>query len=205
MIKIDKSSEPIEWKKFRLTPGVCYEAKPELKKALLEEQGYICAYCMRRIPVRDSNSDETSRIEHIKCQTNYSHLALHYNNMVICCPGAINSDFHCDKKKEKSDITFSLFRHNIFDTISYETKSGKIKSSDSKWDNEINTILNLNNVLLQLHRKEVIDATRKVLADKRWKNAKLNEQLSKWQSLDKNGKRKAYCGVVIWYLSKKIK
>lgn len=66
MRKIIKQSEPKEWMVYRrFTPEADYEANPELRKSLLEEQGYICAYCMRRIPVRDKNSNETSRIEHI--------------------------------------------------------------------------------------------------------------------------------------------
>lgn len=42
MIKINKSREPREWTEYRLTTGVDYEAIPELRKALLKEQGYIC-------------------------------------------------------------------------------------------------------------------------------------------------------------------
>ncbi|MCF2598074.1 hypothetical protein I6E10_04830 [Phocaeicola barnesiae] len=63
MRKIQKQPEPREWTEYRLTPGAHYEASSELRQALLEEQGYLCAYCMRRIPVHDVNSNETTRIE----------------------------------------------------------------------------------------------------------------------------------------------
>jgi len=104
MIRINKGQEPNEWLQYRLTPGAKYEAIPELSGALLLEQGYICAYCMRRIPVKDKNSSETSRIDHIKCREHYPELELDYNNMIICCPGSIDSNFHCDRKKEYSGV-----------------------------------------------------------------------------------------------------
>ena len=44
MRKIVKGLEPLAWREFRNTPGVKYEAKPELRDALIQEQGYICAY-----------------------------------------------------------------------------------------------------------------------------------------------------------------
>lgn len=53
MIKIAKNKEPKEWTEYRNTPGVDYQSIPELVESLLKEQGYICAYCMRRIPHRD--------------------------------------------------------------------------------------------------------------------------------------------------------
>ncbi|MDM8338404.1 hypothetical protein [Mediterranea massiliensis] len=114
MRKIEKQSEPREWTAHRLTPGAKYEAKPELREALLKEQGYLCAYCMRRIPIRDTNSNETTRIDHILSRRNHPELQLNYSNMVVCCPGAITSDFHCDKQKGENDITFNLFEDHFF-------------------------------------------------------------------------------------------
>ena len=70
MKKIIKSKEPKEWTEYRLTPGVKYSPISELREALLKEQGYLCAYCMRRIPTKDGNSEETSRIEHLKSRKN---------------------------------------------------------------------------------------------------------------------------------------
>lgn len=205
MIRINKGQEPNEWRQYRLTPKAKYEATPELRKALLMEQGYICAYCMRRIPIKDKNSNETSRIDHIECRTDNEDKELDYSNMVICCPGSIDGNFHCDKKKGKTNIHFTLFDDHFINTISYETNSGKIKSSNSVLNNEINTILNLNNALLQLSRKQVIEAIRIILEKKQWANAQLKSKLSEWKSFDNEHRLKEYCGVVIWYLTKKLK
>lgn len=92
MIKIEKTHDPASWTARRLTPGAKYEATDDLRNALLKDQGYICAYCMRRIPVKDSGTDETTRIEHLIPQSALSQAeAMDYANMVICCPGAIQS------------------------------------------------------------------------------------------------------------------
>jgi len=199
MIRINKGQEPNEWLRYRLTPGVEYAAAPELRRALLVEQGYICAYCMKRI------SDDKSRIEHIKCRERYPEHKLDYNNMIICCSGETGTEFHCDRKKENSDISFSPFNTHFIDTISYETYNGKIKSSDSVWNNEINVILNLNNTRLQLNRKKVIESICIILGKKQWTKAQLKSELSKWQLPDNEHRLKEYCGVVIWYLTKKLK
>ncbi len=70
MILINKkaANEPDTWKAFKITPGVNYAPSDDLRNALLVEQGYICAFCMRTIPLsqRDPSEDETSKIAHIK-------------------------------------------------------------------------------------------------------------------------------------------
>jgi hypothetical protein len=74
MIRINKGTEPAEWTAKKLTSGFNkYEPITELREALLEEQGYICAYCMRSIPieVKDKNESETSKIEHINSRDSY--------------------------------------------------------------------------------------------------------------------------------------
>ena len=41
MILINKNKEPKEWTEYKSTPGVDYQAIPELVQSLLKEQGYI--------------------------------------------------------------------------------------------------------------------------------------------------------------------
>lgn len=205
MRKIIKQSEPKEWTEHRLTPGARYEAKPELRKSLLEEQGYICAYCMRRIPVRDKNSNETSRIEHILSREKYSDHELDYSNMVICCPGAINNDFHCDKRKGEGDISFNLFDDPFFTTLSYKSRTGEVDSSDAEYNCQINEMLNLNNRLLMHNRLNVLYGVIRVLDKIGWTVTNIMQQISKWDNKDTEGRYKEYNGIVLWYLNKKLK
>ena len=132
MIKITKSREPNKWTERKNTPGYSYEADPALRKSLLEEQGYICAYCMNRIDTSNS------KIEHIKCRSRYPELELVYNNMVICCKGNTENKLHCDSSKSDKDISFDLFSDFFADTISYKSKEGDILSSNGNYDKDIN-------------------------------------------------------------------
>lgn len=206
MIKINKGDEPDAWTQKKDTPGFTkYEPITELRDALLAEQGYICAYCMREIPTKDKGVKETSKIEHVKSRDDRPDLQLDYDNMVICCPGYINADDHCDKLKDGDSVSFSLFTNYFPNTLSYSTKSGEIKSSNTTWNKEINELLNLNNSMLAANRMNTIDGVHQVLLKKKWRKAKLQEKLEEWENLDNDGKRKAYCGIVIWYLKRKLR
>lgn len=204
MRKILKQLEPREWTKHRLTPGAKYEAVPELRKALLEEQGYLCAYCMRRIPIRDTNSNESTRIDHILSRTKHPELQLNYSNMVVCCPGAITSDFHCDKQKGENDITINLFEDHFFDTLSYSSKDGRIKSSDAESDRQINELLNLNHALLKRNRLETLRGVILMLNRIEWTSSNIRHQIEIWNQKDQQGHYKPYNSIVVWFLKKKM-
>lgn len=212
MILIKKSKEPKRWIQYRQTPGVTFQPIHELKDSLLKEQGFICAYCMRRIPVVDKNSNENHRIEHILSQDHYPNESLKYSNMVICCPGHIGDEDHCDKKKGNADISFSPFDKNFIQTLSYTT-SGNIKSSNPQYDKELNEVLNLNTKLLLQNRKMMIDELIKQV-NTNFNNNKpiakgfLKKMISRYsQTYNDNGMQKyhEYCGVARYYLENKLK
>lgn len=70
-MNIRKSAEPREWTNYKNIPGVQFCGIPALQESLYREQGYLCAYCERRIPVRDKMSTEDHRIEHWHCRDKY--------------------------------------------------------------------------------------------------------------------------------------
>lgn len=204
MRKIVKQSEPREWTAHRLTPGAKYEAKQELREALLKEQGYLCAYCTRRIPIRDANSNETTRIDHILSRSNHPELQLNYSNMVVCCPGAITSDFHCDKLKGENDITFNLFEDHFFHTLAYSSKDGRLKSSDPENDRQINELLNLNHALLKRNRLETLRGVIRMLNRMGWTASNIRHQIDIWDQKDLQGRYKPYNSIIVWFLKKKL-
>lgn len=207
MRKITKGPEPKEWTKYRQPPNVQYQANNALRSALLKEQGYICAYCMRRIPTRDQNSTEKSRIDHILSRSNHPELQLSYNNMVICCPGAITNDFHCDKRKGENDITFDILSDYFVSTLSYSTKDGEISSSNPQYNDQINNILNLNNPLLKKNRLLVLRGVIKTISQnvsKTWTPTLLQRLYTLWNEKDSQGSYQPYHGIVLWYLARKI-
>jgi uncharacterized protein (TIGR02646 family) len=196
---------------YRTTPGVDYQSIPELVESLLKEQGYICAYCMRRIPCRDKISNEDHHIEHILSRDNHPDKKLDYHNMVICCPGHIGDKDHCDRLKGEKDVSFNLFDDQFIATLSYKT-DGEIVSSNKQYNDEINDVLNLNTPLLKANRKDcwngVVQNLVTLKKDKAWDKATLRQHLQKYSSLhDKNGKLQhiPYCGIVIYNLQKKLK
>ncbi|MFY7826202.1 MAG: hypothetical protein ACOVQ4_03715 [Flectobacillus sp.] len=213
MIKINKGKEPQEWTAKYNTPDFTqYESIPALRQALLEEQGFICAYCMRQIPVKDLSENETSKIEHIKSRSDYPDLQLEYNNMLICCPRSIDGDSHCDKSKEHQSISYSLFVPQLQQSIFYSSKDGTIKSSVPTIDDELNRILNLNNRRLKANRLQVIEAIIATLEKKKWKKREYEQQLEVWKTktvkqIEHEDKLvfKPYCGVVTYFLEKKLK
>lgn len=214
MIKINKGKEPAEWILERTTPGMTYEdaKKDVLRLALLEEQGGLCAYCMRRISFTTGKTTST-RIEHVKPQAlsiaeGKSWETLSYGNMVLCCDGDIdgNGTFHCDRSKEDRIISFKPFDQTVMDTISYSSNKGTIKSSNKDYDRDFNKILNLNHPKLEISRLAVIKGLVTELGRKKiWKKRDLIDKLNYYSTPKANGKFHEYCGVIIWYLNKKIR
>lgn len=212
MIEIKKSSEPVEWVEIKKTPGITYEDadKTELRKSLYNEQGGLCAYCMRKINIE--NRLTQTRIEHIKPRTisieeGCVEETLQYNNMVLCCDGDIAGDgiYHCDRSKEDKRISFNLFNNIVFDTISYSTKNGQIKSSNDVYDKEFNDILNLNHPRLMTNRLAVIKALITELGKKQWKKKDLKDKLECYTNKTSDGTFREYCGVTIWFLKKMLR
>ena len=211
MIKIIKDKESKEWEEYRNTEGVDYQSIPELVDSLLKEQGYICAYCMRRIPCKDNISNENHRVEHILSREKHPDKKLDYKNMVICCPGHIGEENHCDRLKGDRDISFNLFDENFIRTLSYKS-DGKIISSNVTFDNEINEVLNLNTSLLKANRKEIWRVVTRELntlkGDKPWNKTTLNKCLEKYSNKhEKDGKMQfiPYCGIFIYNIQKKLR
>lgn len=218
MILIKKNKEPKEWEEYRNTPGVDYQSKPALVDSLLDEQGYICAYCMRRIPCKDRIKEtkdgkqiytqEDHRVEHILSRENHDDLKLDYKNMVICCPGHIGIEDHCDRLKGSKDISFSPMDKNFIDTLSYQL-DGSIKSSNKVFDDEINSVLKLNTELLKLNRKNAWNAALNELIKENkenWSNNFLDKHIKNF-SIKKVSDDKLvynpYCGIIIYFLNKK--
>jgi uncharacterized protein (TIGR02646 family) len=70
--------------------------KRELHRALLEDQGWVCCYCGRRVDLSDSH------IEHFRPQcAPWKHLELEYTNLLASCIREIEPDqpLHCGHAK----------------------------------------------------------------------------------------------------------
>lgn len=85
---IQKRQEPVEFTQWKAQAsddwkpdydGMHSDIKNRVKKVLMEEQGYICCYCERRLEERDSH------IEHLRPQDPYGDDQLNYQNMLCSC------------------------------------------------------------------------------------------------------------------------
>ncbi|MEY4904504.1 MAG: hypothetical protein RLZZ292_2319, partial [Bacteroidota bacterium] len=137
---LKKEGEKAHYTNFKQSDG-----KDAVQKSLLEEQGYLCAYCMRRI-------HEAEKIEHWATQeaskdNENAHETLDYNNMLAVCNGKTkdgtkSGQAHCDQSRSKSNRALTI---NPIDPIGINQirhlKNGTIYSKD----NAINDDLNLDN------------------------------------------------------------
>ena len=189
--------------------------KDELKQSLLSEQGYICCYCMRRIPEKSS---PYMKVEHYKCQDNFRDLQLVYRNLLGACTGNEGQPKKlqtCDTQKANETLTINPLNTNpSCETLFKFNSEGEMSSisDDDVVNKQINVTLNLNMQSLKDARKEVYYVVQeRVRAEsKRTKKDKpafvrfLNQELKVWQS-KMEGKFRPYCLVAIYYLSKKLR
>ena len=203
------------------TPNASYNGFVDtdklLKNALLEEQGYICAYCMKRISL-DLNEYIKPKIEveHYKSQENFPEEDLNYKNMLGVCNGNSGGLKHCDKSRDyiKNGKTHSLelkrlnpiLKKNSEDLITYTPHAEVIsKSNNSDIEDDINKILNLNNEELIQYRKYALDKARKQFKEnypkkqnKTWNIKMFNKEIEKYKTMQ-DGKYQPFCQFIIWH------
>ncbi len=234
-IKKNIANEPESLREYREnTPNAKYEGgnfnAKDLKKALLDEQGYICAYCMSEISLQLNEYHKPKiEVEHFKPQETYPALDLHYNNMLAVCNGLSETYpenvkvHHCDKtqgENGKINGKVELRRLNPLtkvdseDLLCYDL-NGIIKSKTNLADVEfdLNEVLNLNNKVLVKNRKTILDVVQNELKKDKplqeWNKAFFDKHLQIWQtrmmSIDHEGntiyKFRKYCMVAIWFIN----
>lgn len=130
--------------------------KQKLKESLLLEQGYICAYCGKRI------SYKNTKVEHIAPRSSYKRHQFDYQNLVLSCSGNEEDKnskvHHCDKRKGAKEIKVNPV-HDCYeweDNFCYHI-DGSIttKTNNNDYKNALE-ILNLNNNTLLRKRKAAL-------------------------------------------------
>ena len=123
-------------------------SKEPIRESLLEEQHYLCAYCMRKI----QNNGRSTSIEHWYPLSKDKELALDYGNMLAVCDGGEKwkgsgkKVLCCDAcKADEKDLNISPLNKQQMDKIAYG-KDGFIKTDpyDEKMEKDIRDILRLN-------------------------------------------------------------
>ncbi|MFI3213905.1 MAG: hypothetical protein R3Y24_11230 [Eubacteriales bacterium] len=214
MIYIEKKSEPSSLKIQRETPGADFDSldKTDLRKSLLEEQGYICAYCMKRI-----RKDKNVKIEHY-CARNDEN-QMDYNNLLVVCignqtqrddKGKVQKErFTCDSCKGDEVLKINPQKKADMETITYNN-AGIIVSSNADYQNDINTKLNLNDAQGYLigNRKAALRPLIGQLSRlKPGQDAMpVLQKMEKYcYEVNENGELPEYVGIMRWYVAKQIR
>ena len=221
MIEIKKGREPDTLLRYRQQKGASYEqmdksVKAELLEKLLQEQGHLCAYCMKRIPEKRELPVGVASvtIEHWfpRNPENKEDVGqgLNYRNMFAVCSGNRGSGCRekmtCDARRGNEAIKVNPCDADTLHGITY-TSSGKIQSSDPVVDADINQRLNLNSECSSLpeNRKQVLQ----VLIDDVRKRHGLGDislycrrKLEQIRGID--DPKLPYVGILIWWLEKHI-
>lgn len=216
MIYIHKQKEPQKLLAYRKTEFADYdnmptEVKDAVRDSLMEEQGNICAYCMRRL-----EKDKTT-IEHIiprnpKEQVKDTKLSLDYKNMLAVCDGNKGAPFSqttCDKHKGNKSLTITPLDPRMISQIEYK-QNGVIYSNDAEIQKDLNITLNLNCSAVSLPecRKNALDGLKGQLQQEKKRGNWTKEMLQKYKRKieeKKNGSYDSYLGILLWYLDNKIK
>lgn len=212
MLYIKKKSEPSVLTQYKQTPLASFSSMPSeikqiVKKALLEEQGHLCAYCMQRISI------DNMKIEHYLPQSKYPQSALEYNNLLAVCGGGMGNKREkqfCDSHKQNTELTkVNPLDKSIIDMIQYE-RSGTIFSNDLNVQNDLDNILNLNCLenYLPTNRREVylqtIENINRAHKNGDWTKAKIRSIISQISSFNSKGELQPYIGISVYFLYKHL-
>lgn len=221
MIEIKKGREPEKLLRYRQQKGASYEqmdkdVKDDLLQKLLEEQGHICAYCMRRIPEKRKLPAGVSpvTIEHWFPRNPGSReeigQGLNYRNMFAVCSGnrgcGSKDGLTCDAHRGNEPIKVNPCDVETLRDITY-THSGIIQSSDPEINKDINERLNLNceAVSLPENRKQILQT---LIDDVRRKCGTADISLYCKRKLEQiqtmRDYKLPYVGIMIWWLEKHV-
>ena len=206
MRAIAKGPEPPSLTAHRQAPDSDYDNyrdKDALREALATEQRGLCCYCMGRI-----RPGAKMKIEHWRCQAHYPNERLSYRNLLGACLGNEGQPArsqHCDTKKGDADLLWNPANpaHAIEERVRYGP-DGAIWSSDKKFDDQLNRVLNLNLAFLKNNRQAVLDSLL------RWWNEQPKPVLPRRIERKRDryatatGHLPEYCQVAVWWLQRKL-
>jgi uncharacterized protein (TIGR02646 family) len=159
-----RSQEPPALLAYRKTADpnrsyVAFANKDELREPLLEDQGSLCCYCMRRIEPRDM------KIEHYRSQHRHREQELDWRNLLAACNGGEGrppASQTCDTRKADEDLVLDP-RTDSVRAIRY-LGSGRLDVDDPDHVDDVERRLNLNTTELRLARAQAIDNLRRELS-----------------------------------------
>lgn len=222
MIVVQRGKEPNSLLAFRKqNPDADYEDLPtnvlkDIRKQMWEEQGQLCAYCMKKI-----NDSGVVRVEH--CRPRHPQNEMEHNKketldfkwmLGVCYGNSIekgvkSEDTTCDAHKGNAELTVNPFDELSVRKIKYKA-DGSIYSEDDDINEDVTKTLNLNcqAVSLPQTRKNVLMAEKKRIMDKckgKSQDAFIRELERTYEKLVRERNLIPYCGIIISWLEHKLK
>ncbi|RKI30385.1 TIGR02646 family protein [bacterium 1xD8-6] len=170
--------------------------RQRLRNQLIEEQGYICCYCMKRISL------DSSHIEHFWPKTFFPQIDLDYNNMFASCngDGIIGIDGHCGHKKEdwwekdmipptEAEIE-KIFQYSVDGRI--HSVPGRPAANIAQ---EMITQMGLNSFHLKRNRREAIENS-EVFDEEEYSDQDIRDFIDYYANKD-NGFYIPYCMAIV--------
>ncbi|MCK4486239.1 MAG: TIGR02646 family protein [Desulfobacterales bacterium] len=207
MKRIVKNPEPnefTEWKKVPrrkknpLWSKLYGELKDMVHKALIEEQGHICCYCMNRLT-------EDNHIEHIRPKSTFPDKMFCYNNLLVSCqrdPEALEPR-HCgtlkgnwyDENLMISPLDADCESHFRF------TVDGTIRGADGNNQAAMVTIekLGLDIDKLRRHRRDAIDGLLNGIGEPSWDEKQ--KLIQAYKEKDEEGRFIPFCAAIVYVLN----
>ena len=197
---------------------LCHADKQVILESLMQEQGHLCAYCMRRIPDKRPLPEniDPAIIEHWFPRNPANHeergQGLDYNNLLAVCSGNRGRkhtrrprDLTCDAKRapQHPQLTLNPCNPCSLEQIRYK-ENGEIFSDDLTIQDDLNVKLNLNcvseAVQLPQARKKVLEALQSQLpSDNDTELRSYCRDILEILETETDPKTQ-YSGILIWWL-----
>ena len=222
MIVVQRGKEPNSLLAFRKqNPDADYEDMPtnvlkDVRSQMWEEQGHLCAYCMKKIDDPRDVRVEHCKPRHPQDEIEYDKKAtLEFKWMLGVCSG--NSflkgvkpeNTTCDVHKGNTALTLDPFDELSIRKIKYKA-DGSIYSDDADINEDVTETLNLNcqAVSLPQTRKNVLMAEKNRIMKKckgKSQDAFMRELERTYEKLVQERNLIPYCGIIISWLEEKLK
>lgn len=193
------------------TPKVT--TRTDILKDLLDEQGNLCAYCMRSILFENATIEHFIGQSYVDKKGKYIGKVedTNYDNMLAVCHGNFCKDeTHCDSSRSKYQekrplLNISPLNKQQMNNIKF-SQSGVVYYENIDDETEIsfdlNKVLNLNCKNIKNERKKLIKIIKTLLAKHKFDKKFAKKELAYWEQC--NGSYKVYCQVVICELRKYV-
>lgn len=177
-------------------------------RALLRDQGGLCAYCTRRI------SERSAHVEHVVPQSAVAlgddPASVDYKNLLAVCDGFEGSEagLTCDRARGNAPLSVDPLKPETLESIRYR-RDGVIFSENPEVEEDLNRTLSLNQSLLVRNRRAALRALSSRLdrLDKRKGKGAVVRLCEDYvaEHLSHADRREPYDGAVIYFMRRRLR